>query len=72
MRLLKGFPILALAVVLLGIVGFSVAQQSVGLLMVWSALVVISWYITEGPRGKSLPRWTSNVLVLAVTIKVMC
>ena len=71
MRLLKGFPILALAVVLLGIVGFSVAQQSVGLLMVWSALVVISWYITEGPRGKSLPRWTSNVLVLAVTINVL-
>lgn len=71
MRLLKGFPILALAVVLLGIVGFSVAQQSAGLLMLWSALVVISWYITEGPRGKSLPRWTSNVLVLAVTINVL-
>ncbi len=71
MRLLRGFPILALAVVLLGIVGFSVAQQSAGLLMVWSALVVISWYITEGPRGKSLPRWTSNVLVLAVTINLL-
>ncbi len=70
MRLLRGFPAIALAVVLLSIVGFFVSQESVGLLLVCGALAAMSWYITEGPRGRSLPRWTSNVLVLAVTINV--
>ena len=70
MRLLRGFPAFALAVVLLSIVGFFVSQESMGLLLVCGALAAMSWYITEGPRGRSLPRWTSNVLVLAVTINV--
>ncbi|MEE9130584.1 MAG: DUF3488 and transglutaminase-like domain-containing protein [Phycisphaerales bacterium] len=70
MRLIRGFPAMALTVVLLSIVGFFVSQESVGLLLVCGALAVMSWYITEGPRGRSLPSWTSNVLVLAVTINV--
>ncbi|MCH8211483.1 MAG: hypothetical protein IIB99_08920, partial [Planctomycetes bacterium] len=70
MKLLRGFPAMALSVVLLSIVGFFVSQESVGLLLVCGALAAMSWYITEGPRGRSLPRWTSNVLVLAVTINV--
>lgn len=70
MRLLRGFPALALAVVFLSIMGFFVSQESAGLLLVCGALAAMSWYITEGPRGRSLPRWTSNVLVLAVTINV--
>ena len=70
MKLLRGFPAMALSVVLLSIVGFFVSQESIGLLLVCGALAAMSWYITEGPRGRSLPRWTSNVLVLAVTINV--
>ena len=70
MTLLRGFPAMALSVVLLSIVGFFVSQESVGLLLVCGALAAMSWYITEGPRGRSLPRWTSNVLVLAVTINL--
>ena len=56
MRLLRGFPAMALTVVLLSIVGFFVSQESVGLLLVCGALAAMSWYITEGPRGRSLPQ----------------
>lgn len=71
MRLLRTFPLLAFALVLLAVVGFCVAQESVGLLLVCGALAAMSWYVTEGPRGRSLPRWTSNVLVIAVTINLI-
>ncbi|MHC5024591.1 MAG: transglutaminaseTgpA domain-containing protein, partial [Planctomycetota bacterium] len=71
MKLLRSFPLLAFALVLLSIVGLCVAQKSVGLLLVAGALAVTSWYVTEGPRGRSLPRWVSNVLVLAVSLNVV-
>jgi transglutaminase-like putative cysteine protease len=28
----------------------------------------MSWYVTEGPRGRSLPHWTANVLIVAVML----
>jgi hypothetical protein len=80
MRLLRSFPLLALTLVLLGIVGFCVAQMTLpredggggaGLLFVAGALAVMSWYVTEGPRGRSLPRWVSNLLTMAVAINVV-
>ena len=68
MKLLRSFPILAHAVVLLSIVGVSVATQSAGLLLVGGVLAALSWYVTEGHRGRSLPDWTANILIIAATL----
>ncbi len=71
MRLLRSFPILAHALVLLSIVGVSVATQSAGLLLVGGVLAALSWYVTEGHRARSLPNWTANILIIAATLNVL-
>lgn len=71
MRLLTNFPRLCFIMVLLSILGLCIAQENMQLLLVAGALAAISWYVTEGPRGRSLPRWVSNVLVLGITLHVM-
>jgi len=71
MKLLRSFPIMVVALVLLGIVGLCAAQWSVKMLLVAAALAVLSWYVTEGPRGRTLPKWVSNVLVVAASISVI-
>ena len=70
MRLLRSFPALAFALVLLSIVGLCAAQESVGLLLIAGTLAAMSWYVTEGPRGRSLPLWVSNLLVIAALLNV--
>ena len=70
MKLLRQFPVLAFALVLLSIVGLCMAQRSVGLLLLAGSLAAISWYITEGPRGRILPRWVSNILVIGASLNV--
>ncbi|MHC5005952.1 MAG: transglutaminase TgpA family protein [Planctomycetota bacterium] len=71
MRLLGTFPILAYAVVLLSIVGVGVATNSAALLLVCGVLAAMSWYVSEGPRGRSLPSWTANVLIIAVSLSCL-
>ena len=70
MNLLRSFPMMAFALVLLSMAGFCVAWRSVDLLLVCGALAAMSWYITEGPRGRHLPRWVSNILILAASLNV--
>lgn len=70
MKLLRSFPALAFTLVLLSIAGLCAAQRSVGLLLVAGTLAAISWSVTEGPRGRTLPRWVSNILVIAVCLNV--
>lgn len=71
MRLLRTFPMAAFASVLLSIVGICIAQRSVGLLLVCGVLAALSWYVTEGPRSRSLPGWTANVLITAVALNAV-
>jgi transglutaminase-like putative cysteine protease len=71
MNLLRTFPIMAFGLMLLSIVGLCVAQHSVELLLVAGALAVVSWYVTEGPRGRHLPPWVSTLLTLAVLINLV-
>ncbi len=71
MRLLRTFPILAHAVVLLSIVSVSVATQSAGLLLVGGVLAALSWYVTEGHRGRSLPNWTAYILIIIAMVIVV-
>jgi transglutaminase-like putative cysteine protease len=69
-KLLRTFPIVAFTLVLLGIVTFCVARQSVTLLLVAGVAAAASWYVTEGPRGWSLPRWASNLAILGASVNV--
>ncbi|MCP3902355.1 MAG: transglutaminase domain-containing protein [Planctomycetes bacterium] len=68
MRLLRSFPIMVIAMVMLSILGVCIAQQTVPLLLFAATLAAVSWYVTEGPRGRTLPRWASNLLALAVVV----
>ncbi len=71
MKPLRSLPALACAVVLLSIVGVSAATRSAPLLLVGGVLAALSWYVTEGPRGRALPNWTASILVLAATLDVI-
>jgi transglutaminase-like putative cysteine protease len=68
MNLLRSFPLLCFALVLLSIGAVCLAQKSVQLFLVAGTLAGMSWFITEGPRGRTLPRWVSNVLVIGVAV----
>ncbi|HMN96613.1 MAG TPA: DUF3488 and transglutaminase-like domain-containing protein [Phycisphaerales bacterium] len=68
MNIIRRFPMVAFAMALLAIAGFCVASESFGLLVVAGALAATSWYCTEGPRGRTLPRWVSNVLLLGAVL----
>lgn len=71
MKLLRSYPLLAFLLVLVAIAGYSLAQQSLVLLIVAGTLAVVSWFVTEGPRGRTIPNWLSNVLVLGVSLGVI-
>lgn len=51
--------------VLLGIIAFCMAERNPGLLLVVGAIGAMAWYVTEGPRGKTIPRWLVNVGAIA-------
>lgn len=68
MSLLQRFPILCLLNVGLAIAAFALVEAQVWLAGVAGMLTVMSWYVTEGPRGRTLPRWLANILIIGVTI----
>lgn len=68
MRLLERFRVHALGLVLLGVVAFCTSQQAFGLLVLAAALAILSWYVTEGPRGITLPRWAQNAGVILLLL----
>lgn len=70
MNLTRRFPALVVLMVLISITGFCAAQRSVELLLIAGILAALSWYVTEGPRGRLLPRWVSNLLVVAACLSV--
>src|SRR5689334_21652931 len=70
MSLLRSFPLMVFVLVLLSIGALCAAQQSLQLLLVAGTLAAISSYVTEGPRGRTLPKWVSNLLVIGVSLNV--
>ncbi len=70
MMLFRKFPAFALLFVLLSMVCLSIAQESPGQLLVAGTLACMSWFITEGPRGRAVPGWVSKVLVIGLTLHV--
>lgn len=67
MKLLRAFPLAALALVVLAIVCFCVATGQVTLLIVTGAVGALSWYVCEGPRGYALPKWLANILIIVAS-----
>ena len=65
MKLNQRFRRLVFAQVFLGIVAFGIAEPNPGLLLVAGAFALLSWYLTEGPGGRPLPRWAINLGSLA-------
>ncbi len=53
--------------VLIGLCAFCIAEQNPGLLVLTGGLAALSWMITEGPRGRPLPRRAVNLLALVAT-----
>ncbi len=64
MNLTLHFKRVAFAQVVLGIVAFCMAERNPGLLLIAGAIAALSWYVTEGPGGRPLPRWAISTLSL--------
>jgi hypothetical protein len=68
MKLLSGYPLKCLLLVLLSIVGYGVAAGGLEVLIGAVLVCVLSWFVTEGPRGRTLPHRFANLLVIGVSI----
>ncbi len=68
MKVLRPYRLLRFSLVLSAILAQCVALSSIPVLVVSGTLAALSWYVTEGPRGKSIPAWFSRFLVLAVFV----
>lgn len=68
MKLLHSYRILRFALVLSAILAQCVALGNFPLLVIAGTLTALSWYVTEGPRGKSVPPWIARLLVLVALL----
>jgi transglutaminase-like putative cysteine protease len=64
MTLLRQYRVASFLLVLLAIIGFAIAELDFTTLFAGVVLAVLSWYVTEGPRGRTLPAWATNLLTL--------
>jgi protein-glutamine gamma-glutamyltransferase len=58
------FKVLIYMMVLLAILGFTMAEQNPALLIFSATAIGFSWYFVDGPRGRAFPRWLINTGVL--------
>ena len=64
MTLLRRHRIASFLLAIVAIVAFSIAELDFSMLFLGVVLAVLSWYVTEGPRGRTLPDWVANTLVV--------
>lgn len=50
----------------IAIAAFCVSQRSIGMFLLAGGLGALSWYVTQGPRGRTLPRWASTALIVLI------
>ena len=62
------FRRLVYAQVILGMIAFAAAEQSIAMMLIAGTFALLSWYIVEGPRGRALPRWLINLGVVCVLV----
>lgn len=68
MKLLRSYRVLRFTLVLMAILAQCVALSSFSLLVIAGTLAALSWYVTEGPRGRSIPPWVARLLVFVVIL----
>jgi len=61
MRVLKHYRLLRISLVLFAVVAQCVALVNLWLLLVSGTLVVLSWYVTEGPKSHPIPKWMARL-----------
>jgi transglutaminase-like putative cysteine protease len=66
MSVLRQYRIASFALLLVSIIAFATATVDFTLLFTAVLLATASWYVTEGPRGRTLPAWASTVLVVGL------
>ena len=66
MTLLRQYRFASFMLVIVSIIAFSIATVDFVQLFLAVTLAMVSWYVTEGPRGRALPEWIANALMLAV------
>ena len=70
MNLRRRFRLWLLVLIELSLAAVAVATEGFWLLIVAGPVVALSWYMVEGPRGKSLPRWAVNLGAIIVVALV--
>ena len=68
MNVLRSYRVLRFVLVLTAILAQCVALSSFPLLVIAGTLAAVSWYVTEDPRGRSIPPWVSRLLVFVVIL----
>jgi protein-glutamine gamma-glutamyltransferase len=68
MKLLRSYRMLRFTLVLSAILAQCVALGNFPLLVIAGTLALLSWYVTEGPRGRAMPPWIARLLVLVVLL----
>jgi transglutaminase-like putative cysteine protease len=67
MNIIALFSRLIYAQVILGIVGFALAEHNSAMVLATGGLALLSWFIVERPRGRPLPHWLITTGVLIAT-----
>ncbi len=68
MNVVRSYPLLRFLLILLAVTAQCLAMAAWGLLIVAGTLAALSWFVTEGPRARSLPGWVARLLVLAAAM----
>ena len=71
MNVLRRFPIAAFALVLWTMITFFATRGEVTLLVTTGAIAAMSWYISQGPRGRALPKSIASLFILAAAVSVV-
>ncbi|MEY3141624.1 MAG: Protein-glutamine gamma-glutamyltransferase [Planctomycetota bacterium] len=66
MTLLRQYRFASFMLVIVSIIAFSIATVDFLQLFLAVTLAMVSWYITEGPRGRTLPHWLSNTIIVVL------
>ena len=59
---------LRFALLLVAIMAQCAALGSFSILLIAGTFTALSWHVTEGPRGRSIPPWVSRLLVLVAVM----
>ena len=68
MSLARRIRLEVLVLAVLAIAAFCVSQRSFGMFAFASGLAILSWYVTEGPRVRGVPKWLSITAMVVIVL----